>query len=145
MTIMNPPDDAPGLGRRLARAPLFYKILGANAAIVVAGALIGTTISLQQGALHPGSPHYHLIALFAAPGILVSVTANLLLLRTVLKPLESLQDAFDAVRAGRQGVRVARSALSDERFDRLAGTFDHMIATLEQHAARLQHLPGQIL
>jgi two-component system sensor histidine kinase UhpB len=131
--------------RRLARAPLLYKILGANAAIVMAGAVAGTSISLTHGARHPGSPHYDLIAAFALAGVGASLLVNFLVLRAVLRPLDHLQRAVDDVRAGRRGVRVQRDGLSDERFDHLIDTFDRMIATQEDHAERLRRLPGQIL
>lgn len=130
---------------RLARVPVLYKILGANAAIVVLGAIGGTAITLRHAALHPGGPHIELMAEFAAAGLAFSLLANYLVLRAVLRPLDSLQQAVDAVRAGKPGVRVARDGLSDERFDHLAETFDRMIATLEEHAERLRLLPGQIL
>lgn len=131
--------------RRLGRAPLLYKILGANAAIVVAGAVAGTSISLAHGARHPGALHYDLIAAFAAAGIGASLLVNFLVLRAVLRPLDHLQRAVDEVRAGRRGVRVHRHGPSDERFDHLIDTFDRMIATVEDHAERLRRLPGQIL
>jgi two-component system sensor histidine kinase UhpB len=135
----------PGWLRRLARVPLFYKILAANAAIVIAGAVVGTAVSLRHGAVHPDAPHYDLILLFAAGGTAVSLIANYLVLRAVLRPLDRLQQAVDAVRGGTPGVRVARHVLTDERFEHLADTFDRMIATQEEHAEQLRRLPGQIL
>lgn len=146
-----PPPAQPGAGtsrgpiRRLARTPLLLKILVANAVIVVVGAVAGTAISLRYGALHPGALHYDLMALFVIAGVAVSVAANFLVLRTVLRPLEHLQRAVDAVAAGERGVRVARDGPSDDRLDHLADTFDRMIAALEEHAERLRLLPGQIL
>ncbi len=131
--------------RRLARAPLLLKILVANAGIVVLGAVAGTAISLRHGAVHPGAPHYDLMILFGTAGVAVSVAVNFLVLRAVLRPLDHLQRAVDAVAEGERGVRVARYGLSDDRLDHLADTFDRMIAALEEQAERLRLLPGQIL
>jgi two-component system sensor histidine kinase UhpB len=131
--------------RRLARVPLFYKILGANAVIVVTGAIAGTAISLRHGARHPGAPHYDLILVFVMAGVAVSLIANYLVLRAVLRPLDHLQQAVNAVQSGRPGVRVVREGLTDERFDHLADTFDEMVATQEEHANHLRLLAGQIL
>jgi two-component system sensor histidine kinase UhpB len=131
--------------RRLARVPLLYKILGANAAIVVLGAVAGTAITLRHAVRHPGAPHFELMAEFAVAGLAVSLLVNYLVLRVVLRPLDSLQQAVDDVRAGRPGVRVARDDLTDERFEHLAETFDRMIAALEEQAERLRLLPGQVL
>jgi two-component system sensor histidine kinase UhpB len=129
----------------LAGVPLLYKILGANAAIVVVGAVAGTAISLHHGALHPGAPHYDLMALFAIVGTALSLAVNFLVLRTVLRPLDHLQQAVESVAEGQRGVRVARERLADDRLRRLADTFDRMIETLEDHTERLRLLPGQIL
>lgn len=131
--------------RRLARVPVLYKILVANVAIVISGAVVGTTVTLGHGALHPGESHFELMAAFVAGGVAVSLAANYLVLRAVLRPLEHLQRAVDAVRNGRPGVRVARDGLTDERFEHLADTFDRMTATQEAHAEQLRRLPGQIL
>jgi two-component system sensor histidine kinase UhpB len=129
----------------LIGVPLLYKILGANAAIVVVGAVAGTAISLRHGALHPGAPHFDLMALFAIAGVALSVAVNFMVLRAVLRPLDHLQHAVESVAEGQRGVRVARERLADDRLRRLADTFDRMIETLEDHAERLRLLPGQIL
>ena len=131
--------------RRLGRMPLLCKILAANAAIILLGALVGTAISLRHGAMHPGEPHLDLVAFFAVVWVAISLAVNYVVLRALLRPLEHLQRAVDAVRAGESGVRVAREGLSDERFEHLADTFDRMLAALEEHAERLRMLPGQIL
>ncbi|MDR7522905.1 MAG: histidine kinase [Armatimonadota bacterium] len=134
-----------GVLRWLARVPLLYKILGANALVVALGAVAGTAIAVGHGARHPEAPHYDLMAMFALAGVAVSLVANFLVLRAVLRPLDHLQRAVDAVRAGQRGVRVARTGPSDERFDHLADTFNQMLAALEDHTERLRRLPGQIL
>lgn len=133
------------LMRRVARVPVLYKILVANAAIVAVGAIAGTTIALRHGLRHPGDPHLDLIVYFAAAGVAISLVVNYMVLRTVLRPLENLQRAVDAVQAGEAGVRVPREGVSDERFDHLAETFDSMVAALEDHAEHLRALPAQIL
>ncbi|MDR7482302.1 MAG: histidine kinase [Armatimonadota bacterium] len=132
----------PGLWRRV---PILHRILGANAAIIVIGAVGGTLVAVRHGATHPSSPHYELIAGFLLAGVAASVLANFLVLRAVLRPLEHLQRAVDAVRAGATGVRVARDGLWDERLEHLADTFDHMVAALDEHTEQLRRLPGQIL
>lgn len=131
--------------RRIARIPLLYKILLVNAVIVTVGAVAGTTIALRHGALHPGFPHYGLMAGFAAAGLTASLVLNYLMLRAVLRPLDHLQEAVDAVRAGETGVRVAADGLPDERLGHLADAFNHMVEAVEEHAEHLTRLPGRIL
>jgi two-component system sensor histidine kinase UhpB len=94
---------------------------------------------------HAGPLPYDMMAVFAMIGVGVSLIMNYLVLRLVLRPLDHLQRAVDAVQAGQAGVRVERTELTDEGFEHLADTFDRMIHTLEESARRLQHLPGQIL
>jgi two-component system sensor histidine kinase UhpB len=130
---------------RLLRVPLLYKILGANAAIVMLGAIGGTAISLRHGALHPYAAHYGLMAELALAGVVLSLVANYLVLRLVLRPLGNLQRAVDAVRAGEMGARVERVGVTDERLEHLADTFDQMLEMQEETSKRLRAFPGQIL
>jgi len=51
----------------------------------------------------------------------------------------------DAVRSGQAGVRVRHGAITDDRFDRLADTFNLMLAQLEDDARQLQQLSRRIL
>ncbi len=143
------PDRLPLLpGRalsRIARIPLLHKILLVNAVVVVGGAITGMTVALRHGALHPGHPHYGLMSGFAAVGLAVSLVLNYLVLRAVLRPLDNLQGAVDAIRAGGSGVRVATEGLPDERLGRLADTFNSMVTAIEEQAEHLKHLPGRIL
>lgn len=131
--------------RAWRRVPILHRILGANALIIVVGAVGGTLIAVRHGAAHPSSPHYTLIAGFLLAGVAASVLANFLVLRAVLRPLQHLQRAVDAVRAGATGVRVQRNDLWDEQLEHLADTFDGMVAALEDQTERLRRLPGQIL
>ncbi|MDR7554599.1 MAG: sensor histidine kinase [Armatimonadota bacterium] len=127
------------------RVPILHRILGANAAIIVIGAVGGTLIAVRHGAAHPSSPHYELIAGFLLAGIAASVLANFVVLRAVLRPLDHLQRAVEAVRTGATGVRVQRHGLWDERLEHLADAFDGMVAALDAQTERLRRLPGQIL
>lgn len=131
--------------RALLRTPLVNKILVANLAIVAAGAVGGTVFTVWHVQTYPDDVHYVLIAVFAAIGILVSFLVNKWVLARALDPLDRLQQAVDAVRSGAPGVRVQLGEISDERFDRLADTFNQMLAQLEQDAQEMQQLSRQIL
>jgi two-component system, NarL family, sensor histidine kinase UhpB len=133
------------LRHTLLRVPLLYKILLANAAIVAGGAVAGTVITVWHVQSYPDDIHYELIAFFAAAGLLISFVVNTWVLRRALAPLDRLQDAVDEVRRGDTQVRVEPGAASDERFDRLADTFNQMLARLEANAAEMQQLSRQII
>jgi two-component system sensor histidine kinase UhpB len=131
--------------RRLLRIPLFYKILIANSALVAVGAVAGTLITAWHVTRAPDEYHIQLIILFGASGILISFLVNNWVLHRALEPLDQLQDAVDEVRAGHANVRVELGDNSDERFDRLAETFNQMLDQLERSAQQLKHVSGRII
>jgi two-component system sensor histidine kinase UhpB len=131
--------------RRLLRIPLIYKILIANSAVVALGAIGGTMVTVWHVGRYPDDPHVGLIGLFAAAGILISFILNSWVLRLALAPLDRLQAAVDRIRAGDTQVRVDPGNASDERFDRLADTFNQMVGRLEENTLRMQSLSRQIL
>jgi len=133
------------LRRRLLRIPLFSKLLLANSAIVALGAVAGTIITVWHVQTYPADVHYALIALFTTAGIVVSFVVNNWVLKRALAPLDRLQTAVDAVRRGSTNVRVDPGPTSDDRFDRLAETFNQMLSRLEDNTQRMQQLSRQIL
>lgn len=133
------------LHRTLLRIPLIQKILIANSAVVAVGAVAGTVITVWHVRRYPHDLHYELIALFTGVGMVISFVVNSWVLRRALAPLDRLQDAVDAVRRGATDVRVAPGAISDERFDRLAETFNQMLDRLDDSAHQMQQLSRRIL
>jgi two-component system sensor histidine kinase UhpB len=133
------------LRRSLLRTPLFYKILLANLAVVTLGAIAGTVVTVWHVTTFPQDLHLQLIAIFAAAGLLISFAVNSWVLKQALDPLDRLQGAVDAVRGGAGSVRVTLTDNSDERFDRLAGTFNQMLDQLERDAVEMQQLSRQII
>lgn len=137
--------DSVSLRRRFLRLPLFYKILFANLAIVGLGAFAGTAITIWHVLAFPDDPHYELIVLFAGAGIVISFLVNNWVLKRALDPLDQLQDAVDEVRRGAPNARVVLGDVSDDRFDRLADTFNQMLAQLEADALEMQQLTRRII
>ena len=133
------------LRQRFLRVPLFYKLLLANSAIVTVGAVAGTMITVWHVQTYPNDVHYELISLFLGGGLVVSFVVNNWVLKRALAPLDRLQTAVDALRRGSTQVRVDPGSTSDDRFDRLAETFNQMVGRLEDHTQRMQQLPRQIL
>ena len=133
------------LTRRLARLPLFYKILLSNSAIVALGAVAGTVITVWHVEAFPGDLHYELIVFFAVSGLAISFGVNYLALKLALAPLDHIQSTVDEIRRGRHDIRLEANALNDERFERLAATFNQMLDTLEHDAHQLHQLSQAIL
>ena len=133
------------LTHKLLRIPLLYKILLANLAVVVLGAVAGTIITVWHVLRFPDDIHYELIAVFAGAGLIISAIVNNVVLKLALRPLDDLQSAVDEVRQGNLNVQVTPDALADERFERLFATFNQMVATLEADAQQLHRLSRLIL
>jgi two-component system sensor histidine kinase UhpB len=131
--------------RALLRTPLFYKILFANLAVVTLGAVAGTVLTVWHVVTFPDDLHLQLIVLFAVAGLAISFAVNSWVLKRALEPLDRLQQAVDDVRSGEANTRVALTDNSDERFDRLADTFNQMLGQLERDAEEMQQLSRQIL
>jgi len=139
-------DSLPEGARRLLRLPLFYKILIANAAIVVLGAIFGTT--LTRHVLRGGSAGVSttaLVVLLSIAGVAVTVLVNALILRLALSPLELLEQTAARVQAGDVDARVPASPVADRGLERLMGTFNAMLDNLEVYRQRLRDVAARAL
>jgi two-component system sensor histidine kinase UhpB len=144
-TFMSQKSQSKTLRQRLLSIPLAYKILVANSAIVAAGAIAGTIITVWHVRQFPDDVHYELIFLFGTVGIIISFLVNNWVVQRALEPLDRLQEAVDEVGRGDYHVRVALGDNSDERFDRLADTFNQMLDRLDENAVELHQLSHRLL
>lgn len=133
------------LSRRLRRLPLLARILLVNSLIVALGAVVGTVVVVWHVRSYPDDFHYELIAVFLLAGVLLSGAVNYIALRLTLAPLDRVQATVDAVREGRRDVRADPGPAADERFARLAETFNHMLDHLDEDARQLHQLSGAII
>lgn len=112
-----------GLVRSLLRVPLFYKIMVANLAILIAVIVVGASVASRLAA---GS-ELNTIFLFAFLAGIAVVVANALILRLALLPLDALEEAAARVQAGDLMRRVAPSSLADREMAQLINTFNGML------------------
>ena len=129
----------------LLRAPLFYKILLANAALVLVGAVVGILGTAEYVRRHPGEPLLDLVGVLAAGGILVTVLVNAAILRLALHPLEALERTAARVQEGDLSARVPPSRLADREMDRLTRTFNGMLESAESNRERLREVAAAAL
>lgn len=125
---------------RLLGLPILYKVLIANTAIVVLGAVIGTRLTVAVGA-----EHYELVALLAGLGVLASVIVNYLVLRAALAPLISLEQTVTEVRNGNVDARAPRPTFTDPRFEALRETLNAMLDAVATYRTRLRALSSQVI
>jgi two-component system, NarL family, sensor histidine kinase UhpB len=126
--------------RALLRFPLFYKVLVANAAIVVAMVAVAAAI------LHPNltAEGGKLVALVGA-GVVATVASNALILRLALSPLARLERTAEQVQAGDLSARVELSELADAEMERLTTTFNTMLASGDHYRQRLREVAARAL
>jgi len=128
---------------RLRTLPIFYKVLIANTTIVVAGAVVGTTLTL----LSTGSTEHivELVILFGTTGTLLSAMINWVVLRAAFQPIRALEYTADQVRQGKFDVRAPTVPFSDPNLDALTATFNAMLDTMVAYQSRLRELSQRVL
>jgi two-component system, NarL family, sensor histidine kinase UhpB len=85
-----------GLRARLGERPIIEKILVANSAIILIGAVFGTYITRR----YAGQSGLALTAIFFVCGVGITVLANYLVLRAALRPLVELSKAMESAHKG---------------------------------------------
>ncbi len=133
------------LPRALLRVPLFYKILLANAAIVIAGAAVGTVVTAEFVRAAPRRSTLELVGLLALVGVAVSILVNALILRLALVPLRLLERTADRVQRGDPEARAPLSPLADQGLERLTRTVNGMLDTLAAYRGRLREIAARAL
>ncbi|MFQ5550322.1 MAG: ATP-binding protein [Gemmatimonadales bacterium] len=122
---------------RLKQLPLFYKILLANTAIVVAGAAAGTVLTAELVRAVPDRPIAPFVLLFIATGAVVSAFVNAVILRLALAPVRTLEQTAEAVGAGDLGARAIESPFGDAQLNRLTRIFNETLENLTTYRRQL--------
>ncbi len=135
-----------GLLARLLSLPLFYKVLVANSAIVLLGAIAGTAITAQiASGSGRGSFDLPLAIGFAVAGLALTFTLNALVLRAALSPLDRLRAVVERVQRGDVTVRAQPSPLDDAQLRRLAETLNTMLDEVERYQEQVRALSGRLI
>lgn len=125
--------------------PLFYRVLLANVAIVVLGAVAGTYVTATTILDQELPSRFELMLLFGATGAVLSVAVNYVVLRAAFEPLDQLERLSESVRAGDLSARAAPVALSDPQISRLIDTFNATLDELEQNQRRQRELVTEVI
>jgi two-component system sensor histidine kinase UhpB len=132
-------------GQRLRSLPILYKILLANFAIVVLGAVAGTSLTIELVRQSPGRPHGDLFVSFVLAGSAISLAVNFLVLRAAFRPLAALEQAALAFMRGDRAVRAGQSAYADPQLAHLADTFNAALDELDRDREKLHSLTSQVI
>jgi two-component system, NarL family, sensor histidine kinase UhpB len=131
-----------GLVTRLLRVPLFYKILVANAAIVLSFALLAAfLVARVQGA----SSAVGVMLALAVAAALVSVAVNAMIIQLALEPLRLLQQTANQVEQGDLDARVPASRLADRDMDQVMAATNLMLDRLADYRRRLREVAARAL
>lgn len=131
--------------RRLLGLPILYKVLIANAVIVVVGAVVGTWLTTVTVQATSEDRHLYLALAFALIGFILSVSVNYLVLRAAFQPLHRLERVAEAVRRGDLSERAEPATFDDPQFSRLAATFDATLDELDRDRHELRALASQVI
>src|SRR3954463_16348982 len=123
--------------RAVLRVPLFYKILLANAALVLLGTLFGSTVTAAVVRDEPGRSWLGVAGLLAVIDIGLTLLMNAVILRVALRPLDELESTAEAVQRGDRERRAPESPVADRELERLRRTFNDMLDAEALHRAHL--------
>ena len=140
-----PPDRLPRPVRWALRVPLYYKILLANATLVLIGSVVGSLVTADYVRRNPGASVLDLVGALAVGGIVATVLVNAVILRLALHPLDALERTAARVQRGDLDARVPLSALADRELDRLTRTFNGMLDTGARNRERLRQVAATAL
>lgn len=131
--------------QRLLGIPLLYKVLVANALIVVVGAVVGTTVTTMTLPTGNEARSAGLIVSFVVIGGALSIAVNYYVLRAAFQPLDRLAEVADVIRTGDFSNRVRATWFSDPQLARLAESFNETLDELELDREQLRQLTSQVI
>jgi len=124
--------------RSFLAAPLWVKLIGANALIVVVAAWALTH------AAHHGDEYRQLVEFFFA-ALVATMTLNVALVIVALLPLRALEHAAAEVWRGNTAARVPDSPLADRDMARVGHTINLLVGALVQESARARELTALVI
>lgn len=142
------PVGASGTGRSgahpLLGLSLFWKIFGANLALVAVSAAAGAWLA---GALRTASSGTVMVVgiILGSVVILVSLGVNAGLIRYALSPLAGLRNTAVKIRAGDMRARAEQSPVADASFRQVVAVFNEMLDVLSLNRTRQQELARRVL
>ncbi|HVH65272.1 MAG TPA: HAMP domain-containing sensor histidine kinase [Candidatus Acidoferrum sp.] len=118
----------------------FQKVVVANSAIIVVGAVTGPLITLNLS----GRARLPFLLGLLAIGLIAILVANFLILRLAFRPMRELESTMSAVQPGLEEPRV-RTEFADPDLRRIATVFNSMLDRLEheRHVSAQRVLQAQ--
>jgi signal transduction histidine kinase len=124
--------------RRVLAVPLWVKLIGANALIVLIAAVALTHAANQTDS-------YRLLGESFLGALVASVVLNIALVVIALRPLRSLEDAASEVWRGNTAARVPDSLLADRDMARVGHTINLLVDAMQHESARSRELAAFVI
>lgn len=125
--------------------PLFYKILIANAVLVVAAAMVGSWLGGRHTLTSPGhSFHWEFGLSFGVIALSAVVVVNYAILRAALQPISVLTRLIAALRRGEVHVRAERPLFGDRDSTLLIQTANSLLDGLAEYRSRIADLSQRV-
>jgi len=128
----------PRILRSFLGAPLWLKLVGANALIVVVAA-----VALTRTAYH--DTEFRVLAGFFLAALIASTAVNIVLVIIALRPLRALEHAAAEVWRGNTSARVPYSLLADRDMARVGHTINLLVDALVQESTRSRELTALVI
>lgn len=124
------------LTRAVLRAPLVFKVMGANAIIVgVVLVFLGNGVHVTEKSA----------ALLVFGALTIAFVVNGFLVRLALSPIAELERVAARVSSGQFGARAQPSLVADSQLSHLIDTVNSLLDSLAIERRRIQKLGGEVL
>jgi signal transduction histidine kinase len=130
--------EVPAIVRQILGAPLWMKLVGTNALIVVAA-----LAAVRSASDHGGNIAQLERSLFAT--LAAGLAVNVMLVLIALRPLRTLERTVMDVRRGNNAARVPYSLLADRDMARVGSTLNLLVDTLVEDQARSRELAALVI
>jgi len=111
---------------RIKRRPLFQKVVIANSALIIVGAISG--YYFEEKYFEGGEVGF--AVLFILAGLGLSVLINYLMVKMAFRSLDDVSDSMKAIRAGHRGIRVPE-VTDDPQIEELSKSLNSMLNTMD--------------
>lgn len=130
---------------KMQRMPLRLKVLVANAAIVLIGAVFGTWITFLVASRDEGDEMVYLAICFALAGGILSIIVNRMVVVRALKPLDEIVATAERVRAGDLSARTGVDPMRDQDLEQIVVSFNGALDRVESDGARIKDLVNRVI
>ena len=130
---------------KLQRMPLRLKVLVANAAIVLVGAVFGTWITYLVASRDEGDEMVYLTIGFALAGGIISIIVNRMVVERALKPLDEIVATAERVKAGDLSARTGVDPMRDRDLEQIVVSFNGALDRVQSDGARIKELVNRVI